>query len=1093
MKNFKKFLTLVLAVMMVVSSFAFNTSAATTKFEDVDANNEALVEAVDLLAYMGVAKGTSDTTFGAAEKVTRQQFALFIYRLMNEGKDAPKTSNNSTKFTDLEDPTYFYAIAWAQANGIVTGRTTTTFDPKGEITLQEAYTMIVRALDWNEDGNLIYPFGFITVAEQNGVELDKSLDSSVGYADALTRADMAILLYNAFFAETGVEEVKTRERKIGDDDNATWVLEEYTTNPRLCEKKFDVVEVEYDVIATPHYQLTGDSEATYDLGYDAIYAQKTEDSEVNADATEAPGAVYFTPAELGVEADELDTLFLGKLTTFVTVDDDEIEKVLFADVNMTKKTVTELTLGEVSSNKASSYFDGEDAKLLSGKITAGEDVFYAFNAPYSYAEETYATGSSAYEKYQTRNTKNVGTIEFAKYTDGDVDYFEATVADRLVADTAEEDWSSDYTFADEAAALAGALANVYNKGYYEADLYDVDGDGLVDYINYTPYVLFQVDADEDEYFEDSDFTAENNDVPYIYTNEATVLGEDFADEDYVIGYVDEDLEIVKVAAVVKPVVDTIANYKKATGVLTLGNGDKVDAVSAAWKFGELTGDDLVFDVDAAIEEAVADNALFTADVLDEEEREFYIYDGVLVYTEDVDSNVKFTENLIIPTDIKDPRAQFNAEAGEDTWYVYAWIDGAVKYVPVETEDVLPAVLTADDELAAEYANKLCTYTVDSDGIYTIKSLGYDVDDDDAEDYTGIEKDDITVLGDADDEGKDGKQFYFESEATTITKVAGSRFDVGFDRDVDLKSFTKIIIRVYDEDEDEYEYSVFDAASFKKSLDDETELSNMSMIISNNTDSIRREDLVVLYAETTDLAFAGTADKNGYRIVSGNDIGEDEDGEWRIFYELYNPYTGAKEADVPSKDSAKKAGQLDAAITAGTIVNLVDGMVDEDEDAIATVDTANLVWISEVDTAEGYIKVVPVDASLTVKDEIDEYVETTEAAANDIYGEAIDTDYINVDKNTVISVVKYGKLNSDFWNYASMTTATFDDLAAAKKELLCYNNKALDRNGNYKTGYSDYVKAYVAVDADERLDEDENRTAEFIIIVVNGEENAALDA
>ena len=103
MKNFKKFLTLVLAVMMVVSSVAFSTSAATTKFEDVDADNETLVKAVDLLSYMGVAKGTSETTFGADELVTRQQFALFIYRLMKGGKDAPAGAANSTKFTDLED------------------------------------------------------------------------------------------------------------------------------------------------------------------------------------------------------------------------------------------------------------------------------------------------------------------------------------------------------------------------------------------------------------------------------------------------------------------------------------------------------------------------------------------------------------------------------------------------------------------------------------------------------------------------------------------------------------------------------------------------------------------------------------------------------------------------------------------------------------------------------------------------------------------------------------------------------------------------------------------------------------------------------
>ena len=212
MRNFKKFLTLVLAVMMVVSAMSFTTSAAVTKFEDVDASNEALVDAVELLNYMGVAKGVSDTQFGADQNVTREQFALFMYRLMKGGKDAPKNSSNSTNFTDLSDPTYNYAISWAVAEGIVNGKSETSFAPKDGITLQEAYTMVVRALDYEEEEKLIYPHGYIEVAEKLGIELDANLDSKLGYEDTLTRADMAIILYNAFFAETAIAEVETDYR-----------------------------------------------------------------------------------------------------------------------------------------------------------------------------------------------------------------------------------------------------------------------------------------------------------------------------------------------------------------------------------------------------------------------------------------------------------------------------------------------------------------------------------------------------------------------------------------------------------------------------------------------------------------------------------------------------------------------------------------------------------------------------------------------------------------------------------------------------------------------------------------------------------------
>lgn len=1099
MKNFKKFLTLVLAVMMVVSSVAFSTSAATTKFEDVDAKNEELVKAVDLLNYMGVAKGTSETTFGADEAVTRQQFALFIYRLMKGGKDAPAGAANSTKFTDLEDATYNYAIAWANAEGIVNGKSETTFAPKDGIKLQEAYAMIVRALDWEETKNLVYPFGHIEVAEQEGVELDNGLDSSVGYTDTLTRGDMAILLYNAFFAETGIEEVYTVERKIGmsddDEDNDTWVLQEYTTNPRLCEKAFDVIEVEYKAVATPNYKF-GDAEATYDLGYDAIFFEKVENSEVNAKATAAPEAAYLTAEEIGVDAKELNDYFLGEFTMFVTVEDDEIEKVLFADCNMTKKTVTDLKLGEVSSNKAESYFadsDGE-AKLLSGKVTAnGTEEIYVYNAPYSYAKPTYGTDSDAETKYGLRNEKNLKAISFTMTVEDETDVYTAEEA-VIVEDEYDEDGS---LAEDKALALATAFEQVYYDGLYEADLYDVDGDGLYDYIDYKPYMIFQVDADEDYYFDESDFTGDDNDefgIPYIYTQEATVLGEEFANEDVVIGYVSDyentGISVVKVAAVIKPTVDTVANYKKAAGTLTLGSGDKVDAVNAWGMLLNFLPEDLVFDAEAYNEELVADNAFFAPEILDDEnELEFYVYDGVVLLTSEVDTVAKFTENLIIPTDIKAVReAPFNPDADDEVVYVYAWVDGTLKYVQVELNDDNTPWVTDGTDIDAAYLNKLCTYTV-KDNIYTIYPLGVDVlDEDDDVVSEGLSTD----VADLEDDKKE-TQVYAEIDAPKFEKITGSRFDIGFDTTVVLKSYTKIIIRVYDEDKDEYEYVEYDATSFKKSLDEDVVLENVAVVVSNNTESTSREDLVLYYAETTDLAFKGTVDKSGYRIVSGYDIGEDAEGEWRLFYELYDPYTGAKVTDVPSEQAEAKAKDL-VPVETGKIVKLVDGQVDNDEDYVLNaVDAENLVWIAEVDEAEGFFVAVPYDSTLTDKDEIDAYVEESaseNAAINDIYGEEIGSNFIDFDKNTVVSVVRRSDYDGSFWVDATIKLSDMSAVAKAGKDMVCYNDKATDRNGNYTTKYADYVKAYVSVDTD--VEEDENPVAEFVIVVVNGGENAALD-
>ena len=147
MRNLKKFLAATIATATLTVMLCLGASAA-PKFTDVKDGDTALVDAVDLLSYLNVTKGTSETTFGTNEKVTRQQMAAFIYRLMKKGASV-EGGTNSTTFTDLVDSTYFSYISWADSMGIIKGRSETQFDPTGTITLQEAYTMLTRALGYD--------------------------------------------------------------------------------------------------------------------------------------------------------------------------------------------------------------------------------------------------------------------------------------------------------------------------------------------------------------------------------------------------------------------------------------------------------------------------------------------------------------------------------------------------------------------------------------------------------------------------------------------------------------------------------------------------------------------------------------------------------------------------------------------------------------------------------------------------------------------------------------------------------------------------------------------------------------------------------
>ncbi len=189
----KKLLPFTLAIMMLISS---GVMASAKSFTDVSDNYD-YKEQIDILSDIGVIVGTSDKEFSPEEKVTREQMAMFLFRLML-GRDNAGTVN-STSFTDLYDETYHGAISWANAAGYLIGTSDKTFEPTGGIALQDAMTMIIRALGQSTAAmDRGYPWTYIDAAVK--LDLDNGLES-VRYTDTLTRAQLAALLYNALTAE----------------------------------------------------------------------------------------------------------------------------------------------------------------------------------------------------------------------------------------------------------------------------------------------------------------------------------------------------------------------------------------------------------------------------------------------------------------------------------------------------------------------------------------------------------------------------------------------------------------------------------------------------------------------------------------------------------------------------------------------------------------------------------------------------------------------------------------------------------------------------------------------------------------------------
>lgn len=189
MKQKNTILIFGLVTSIIFASFV----TANARFTDVNSENTALTEAVEVLTAKGITKGITDTEFGADKPVTREQMVAFIYRMQN-GENASDMSENTTAFTDIDNPEFYRAISWASEMGIIKGITETEFNPKSPVTLRDCYTMLVRMFDYEKKNPLSYPRSYITIAENIG--LNKNI-SKASYTDELKRGDVAIILNNA--------------------------------------------------------------------------------------------------------------------------------------------------------------------------------------------------------------------------------------------------------------------------------------------------------------------------------------------------------------------------------------------------------------------------------------------------------------------------------------------------------------------------------------------------------------------------------------------------------------------------------------------------------------------------------------------------------------------------------------------------------------------------------------------------------------------------------------------------------------------------------------------------------------------------------
>ena len=117
-----------------------------TVFYDVGANAYC-ADAVKWGVQNNIISGYGDGTFRPEDPITREEMVTALYNYSRyEGYSVSNLSDLTWRYTDYGQISSFAItpMSWAHANGIITGRTTTTINPKDTTTRAEVSTIFTR-------------------------------------------------------------------------------------------------------------------------------------------------------------------------------------------------------------------------------------------------------------------------------------------------------------------------------------------------------------------------------------------------------------------------------------------------------------------------------------------------------------------------------------------------------------------------------------------------------------------------------------------------------------------------------------------------------------------------------------------------------------------------------------------------------------------------------------------------------------------------------------------------------------------------------------------------------------------------------------
>jgi hypothetical protein len=197
----KKFLSLVLALVMTMSLVTISSSAAD---DYTDTDSIQYNEAVDVISAIGIVSGDTDGSFRPTDTLTRQAAAKIICNLLLGPTTAIELSADTAPYPDVPTTSQFAGyIAYCQKAGIISGYADGTFKPTNTLTGYAFMKMLLGALGYNADTEGYTGANWsVSVAKRAlSIGLNNDLNGTFTGTKAVTREEAALYTLNMLQAD----------------------------------------------------------------------------------------------------------------------------------------------------------------------------------------------------------------------------------------------------------------------------------------------------------------------------------------------------------------------------------------------------------------------------------------------------------------------------------------------------------------------------------------------------------------------------------------------------------------------------------------------------------------------------------------------------------------------------------------------------------------------------------------------------------------------------------------------------------------------------------------------------------------------------